>query len=91
MTLNIETKKNKEKKMSSSKEVKRLLILKYGEVCFIEELRLRSKEDIDKERRIRYKGKRQREICDAITYHHIIERCKGRKINSRERSFTEIY
>lgn len=63
----------------SNREAKRLLILKYGEICFIEELGIRSKEDIDKERRIRYKGKKQREICDQLTYHHILEKCKGGK------------
>jgi hypothetical protein len=63
----------------SNKEAKRKLILKYGKICFIEELGIRSKEDIDKEKRIRYKGKKQRAICDEITYHHILEKCKGGK------------
>ena len=63
----------------SNKEAKRRLIQKYGGVCFIEELELRTPEEINKERRIRYKGKRQREICDKITYHHILERSKGGK------------
>lgn len=77
--------------MSKNKNVKRTLILKYGKVCFIEELGIRSKEDIDKERRIRYKGKKQRAICDEITYHHILERSKGRKNNRREWCVTSIY
>lgn len=63
----------------SNKEAKRTLILKYGEVCFIEELGLRSKEDIEQERQKRYKGKKQLAICDQITYHHILEKCKGGK------------
>lgn len=65
--------------MSKNKNVKRMLILKYGNICFIEELGLRTKEDIDKERKQRYKGDRQLAICDKITYHHILERCKGGK------------
>ena len=60
-----------------NKQAKRKLILKYGEVCFIEELGIRSKEEIAKERRLRYTGKKQLAICDQITYHHIVERCKG--------------
>jgi hypothetical protein len=63
----------------SNREAKRLLILKYGEICFIEELHLRTQEEIDKERKTRYKGKKQLEICDKITYHHILEKCKGGK------------
>ena len=63
----------------SNKEAKRTLIQKYGEVCFIEELSLRTPEEINKERRIRYKGKKQRAICDQLTYHHILEKCKGGK------------
>ena len=63
----------------SNREAKRTLILKYGEVCFIEELGLRSKEDIEQERRKKYKGKKQLAICDQITYHHILEKCKGGK------------
>jgi hypothetical protein len=63
--------------MSSNKEAKRKLILKYGKKCFIEELEIRSLEDIEKERK-RYTSKKQRAIMDELTYHHIIERCKRR-------------
>lgn len=77
--------------MSSNKEAKRKLILKYGEVCFIEELGIRSKEDIEKEKQIRYKGKKQLAICDQLTYHHIIERCKGRESYRRKRSIIKIH
>ena len=63
----------------SNKEAKRKLILMCGEVCFIEELGLRSKEDIEKDRVMHYKGKKQLAICDQITYHHILEACKGGK------------
>lgn len=65
--------------MSDNKSAKRKLILKYGNVCFIEELGIRSKEDIEKEKRLRYKGKKQLAIADEITYHHIVEKCKGGK------------
>ncbi len=69
--------------MSSNKGAKRTLIMKYGKKCFIEELGIRSKEEIDQERK-RYKSKKQRAIMDELTYHHIIERCKRRKSNRRE-------
>lgn len=62
----------------SNKEAKRTLILKYGAVCFIEELGLRSKEEVKKDIS-RYTSKKQRMIMDGLTYHHIIEKCKGGK------------
>lgn len=74
--------------MSSNKGVKRTLIMKYGKKCFIEELGIRSKEEIDQERK-RYKSKKQRAIMDELTYHHIIERCKRRESNRRERCFAK--
>lgn len=61
--------------MSSNKDAKRKLILKYGKKCFIEELEIRTLEDIEKERK-KYTSKKQRAIMDELTYHHIIERCK---------------
>ena len=51
------------------------MINKYGEKCFIEELHLRDKKDIEKE--FRLYGKKQRKIMDELTYHHIVEKCKG--------------
>lgn len=66
----------------SNKSAKRKLILKYGEVCFVEQLGLRSLDEIDRERKLKYKGKKQLAICDQLTYHHILEKCKGRKSNS---------
>ena len=63
--------------MSSNKGVKRTLIMKYGKKCFIEELGLRTPEEIEKDKR-RYTSKKQRVIMDELTYHHILEKCKGR-------------
>ena len=60
----------------SNKRKKEELIKIYGPKCFIEELGLREPTEIDKERK-RYKGKKQLKIMDELTYHHIIERCKG--------------
>ena len=61
--------------MSSNKEVKKRMIAKYGSKCFLEELGIRSKEEVEKE--LRLYGKGQRKIMDMLTYHHIKERCKG--------------
>lgn len=63
--------------MSKNRNAKKTLILKYGKKCFIEETGIRSKEEIDQERK-RYKSKKQRAIMDELTYHHIVERCKRR-------------
>ena len=63
--------------MSSNKGAKRTLIMKYGKKCFIEELGIRSKKDIEAEKK-RYKSKKQRAIMDELTYHHILEKCKRR-------------
>lgn len=62
--------------MSSNKNVKRKLIKKFGEMCFLEELGIRDKEEVKKEI-AKYTGKKQRQIMDTITYHHILEKCKG--------------
>jgi len=62
--------------MSSNKGAKRTLMLKYGKKCFIEELGLRSPEEIQEEMQ-RYTSKKQRKIMDELTYHHIVEKCKG--------------
>ena len=63
--------------MSSNKGSKRTLIMKYGKKCFIEELGIRSKEEVEADRK-RYTSKKQRAIMDQLTYHHILEKCKGR-------------
>ena len=69
--------------MSSNKNAKRKLILKYGKKCFIEELGLRTPEEIEEDRK-QYTSKKQRAIIDELTYHHIIEKCKGRQSNRRK-------
>lgn len=59
--------------MSNYKLVKKRLIERYGEECFIEKLKLRK----DTERV--YKGKRQRKRMKQLSYHHILEKSKGGK------------
>lgn len=59
--------------MSSNKSAKEKLIKLYGAECFIEKLHLRQ----DTERR--YTGKGQRKKMQQLTYHHILEKCKGGK------------
>lgn len=68
--------------MSSNKGAKRTLIMKYGKKCFIEELGIRTQEEIEAERK-RYKSKKQRAIMDELTYHHIVE--KGRRAERQRR------
>ena len=60
----------------SNRQKKDELIKIYGPKCFIEELGLREPSEIEKERK-KYKGKKQLKVMDELTYHHIIERCKG--------------
>ena len=76
--------------MSSNKGAKRTLIMKYGKKCFIEELGIRSKEEVEADRK-RYTSKKQRAIMDELTYHHILEKCKRRKSNRRKRSNFKKY
>ena len=64
--------------MSSNKHIKDKMIRIFGKKCFIEELHLRTKSEIDQDRK-RYTGKFQRCLMDQLTYHHILERCKGGK------------
>lgn len=65
----------------SNKKAKEDLIRLYGKECFIEKLHLRP----DTERR--YTGKAQYHRMKQLTYHHILERSKRRKSNSRKWSF----
>lgn len=65
----------------SNKSAKEALIRLYGKECFIEKLQLRP----DTERK--YKGKAQYHRMKQLTYHHILERSKRRKSDSREWSF----
>lgn len=62
--------------MGSNTEAKRKLIMRYGKKCFIEELGIRTKEEVETDLK-RYTSKKQRVIMDELTYHHIIEKCKG--------------
>lgn len=69
--------------MSSNKGAKRTLIMKYGKKCFIEELGIRTPEEIETERK-RYTSKKQRAIMDQLTYHHIVEKHKRWQSNRRK-------
>lgn len=62
--------------MSANKTTKNKLMMKFGKVCFIEELGLRTKEEIQAEMK-QYKSKGQRRRMDQLTYHHIVSRCNG--------------
>lgn len=62
--------------MSSNRHAKNELIRIYGPKCFIEELGIRTPEEIEKERK-RYTSKKQRKIMDELTFHHIVEKCKN--------------
>jgi hypothetical protein len=73
--------------MSKNRNAKRTLIMKYGKKCFIEELGIRTLEEVDQERR-RYKSKKQRAIMDELTYHHIVEKCKRA---GKQQKKTELY
>jgi hypothetical protein len=74
----------------SNKEAKRTLIIKYGKKCFIEELGIRTPEEIETDKK-KYKSKSQRARMDELTYHHILEKCKRRKGNRRKWSCSKIY
>lgn len=60
--------------MSTNKAVRKKLEKLYGAECFIEKLHLR----IDTEPR-RYKSKGQMKRMKQLTYHHILEKSRGRK------------
>lgn len=62
--------------MSSNTSIKNQMIKKYGKRCFIEELKLRDPEEVRSEIR-RYTSKGQRAQMDMLTYHHIVEKCRG--------------
>ena len=64
--------------MKRNAEMKRRLIAIFGYKCFIEELGIRSHKEIDKDL-ARFKGKGQRKKMYALTYHHIVEKCRGGK------------
>lgn len=60
---------------NSNKSIKDAMVRKYGAKCFIEELGLRSKEDI--ERDLKGLNKKQKALMNVLTFHHIKERCVG--------------
>lgn len=62
--------------MSANKSTKNKLMMKFGKVCFIEELGLRTKEEVQADIK-QYKSKGQRKRMDQLTYHHIIAKCNG--------------
>ena len=66
--------------MSANKTTKNKLIMRFGKRCFIEELGLRTKQEIQEEMK-QYKSKGQRRRMDELTYHHIIARCDGGATN----------
>ena len=59
----------------NNSEARKELIKICGAKCFIEELGLRTKEEVESE--LRLYGKGQRQVMDTLTYHHIVDRCKG--------------
>lgn len=61
--------------MGTNKAIKDVMLKKYGKKCFIEELGLRTKEEIEADL-ARYKSSKRKELC-MLTFHHIKERCKG--------------
>ena len=62
--------------MSKNRSVRDLMLKKYGKKCFIEELGLRTKKEIEADIK-RYRSKGQRKKMDELTYHHIVERSNG--------------
>ena len=67
--------------MSSNTDIKRKMIRRYGNKCFIEALGFRKKEDVKAELKL-YGNKRKRKIAQELTYHHILEKRKRWKSNS---------
>lgn len=59
--------------MSSNKKAKERLIKKYGNMCFIDRLRLR------KDKKRRYRSKKKMSKMQELTFHHIKEKSKGGK------------
>lgn len=59
----------------NNKSIKDKMIKKYGKKCFIEELGLRTKEEIEQDL-LKYKKSKRKEL-QMLTFHHIRERCKG--------------
>ena len=66
--------------MSANKTIKNKLMMRFGKKCFIEEMGIRTKAEIQEEMK-QYKSKGQRKRMDELTYHHIIARCDGGATN----------
>lgn len=64
--------------MSSNKNAKQKLIELYGAEDFIDKLHLREEKDKH------YTGQGQMKRMQQLSYHHILEKSKGRKSHSRE-------
>ena len=64
---------------NSNKKAKEELIRLYGAECFIERLHLRPEESkVYTGKQLAYIRKHQQQL-KRLTYHHIVERCKGGK------------
>ncbi len=61
--------------MSSNKNIKDNMIRKYGKKCFIEELGLRTRDEIEQDLK-KYNKSKRKELM-ALTFHHIRERRAG--------------
>lgn len=59
--------------MSSNKRAKELLIQRYGEIDFLDQLKVKIPECKT------YKSKGQRKRMEQLTYHHILEKSRGGK------------
>lgn len=61
--------------MSSNKNIKDNMIRKYGKKCFIEELGLRTRDEIEQDLK-KYNKSKRKELM-TLTFHHIRERQAG--------------
>lgn len=59
----------------NNKSIKDTMIKKYGRKCFIEELGLRTREEIEQDLK-KFKKSKHKELC-MLTFHHIKERRYG--------------
>lgn len=64
--------------MSGNRTVRREMIKIFGSECFIEKLHLRPKTNLEEDRK-KYIARGQIKLMDQLTYHHILEKCKGGK------------
>ena len=64
--------------MGGNRQAKEELIRIFGPECFIEKLHLRPKANLEEDRK-KYIARGQLNLMDQLTYHHILERCRGGK------------